>query len=155
MWYCDCSFHGIRCLVKCHSKSPISSFPSWLINSCPWPFQRIGTTLSWKSRLRNYVSKQIDYWSLDWRREALANCSDSGHPGEGQRNMSKLMRKDVRWQMKWKDCTCVWTWFNGWQILIFKLILWYHKRCWTNYMSTYLFIMKFRLLGVKLDTKTF
>lgn len=101
MWYCDCSFHGIRCLIKCHSKTPISSFPSWLINICSWPFQWIGATLSWKSRLRNYVSKQIDYWSADWRRESLANCSDCSDPGWGQ-----LMRKDVR--LRYRCSSIMW-----------------------------------------------
>lgn len=93
MWYCVCSFHWIRCLVKCHSKTPISSFPSWLINIWSWPFQWIGATLSWKSRLHNYASKQTDYWSPEWRREALAKISGSSDLDEYRRSKRTLRRR--------------------------------------------------------------
>lgn len=58
-------------------KSPISLFPSWLINSCSWPFQWMRATLSWKSSLQNYTSKQIVYWPQDGRRVAFGSDSAS------------------------------------------------------------------------------
>lgn len=77
--------------VKCHSESPISSFPSRLISSCLWPFRWMRATLSGWQGQQNYTSKLIVNPSVSPPVPSCQSCR--GHWNKWEKKIKKKCRR--------------------------------------------------------------